>query len=312
MSETQVDQFKGYGGTLRFEGTELVLARDGVIGRATHGKSAIGGSQLRRCVTLYVNRRRLPPAAISSSSPEIPQTMTPVSGHQPTRTRCSSPFNSARRIARPLSDWANWRRLTEHSRVPREARPPPPMGGMAHWSENARTLQGQVGARSAELHQQTAGRMATAGGIDQTEALTGVSHEAGRNAIVTLLSERIERVKSRSLASLSSSHQDVEVTPLRNVSSVQAKKDNVLWTKVTVYAVGNNIDFKFTHDEAKRFTAEVQRLLLAPPPTAAPASSIPPPNTAIDDLRALAELHTAGVLTDDEFASKKPELLSRM
>jgi hypothetical protein len=44
-----------------------------------------------------------------------------------------------------------------------------------------------------------------------------------------------------------------------------------------------------------------------PQPTSpAPSASVP------EQIRALSELHAAGILTDDEFASKKAELLARM
>ncbi len=49
----------------------------------------------------------------------------------------------------------------------------------------------------------------------------------------------------------------------------------------------------------------------APPPAAAPPPPAAPDQSAvIEQLKQLAELHTQGVLTDDEFAAQKAKLLS--
>ena len=90
----------------------------------------------------------------------------------------------------------------------------------------------------------------------------GLSHEAGRNAEVTLFRNRIERVKQRSRASFSKAHQEVEVTPMKSVTSVKTKKDGISRTKVTVYASANAIDFRFEHAEAQAFKEAVMRLIL--------------------------------------------------
>lgn len=89
----------------------------------------------------------------------------------------------------------------------------------------------------------------------------GTSHDEGRNAKVTLYRDRIERVKERSRTSLSRAQQDTEVTPVRAVSSVQATKDGRK-TKVTVYATGNNIEFRFDHGEAQQFKDALTRLIV--------------------------------------------------
>lgn len=136
----------------------------------------------------------------------------------------------------------------------------------------------------------------------------GKSHEEGRNAVVTLYADRIERVKDRSMGSLSRAKQDTEVTPLRAVSSVQAKKDGMLWTKVTVYASGNNIDFRFHHEEAQDFKNEIQSLLLDPP-KADPSSPAPQALDPLDQLKKLGELKTAGIISEEEFEAKKKQLL---
>lgn len=106
--------------------------------------------------------------------------------------------------------------------------------------------------------------------MGQTPILFVTSHDAGRNARVTLWPDRIERVRDRKRTSMSRARQDTEVTPVKSISSVQATKDGVRFTKVTVFASGNNIEFRLSHDEAQRFKDALMQLVLGHTPTTAP------------------------------------------
>lgn len=88
------------------------------------------------------------------------------------------------------------------------------------------------------------------------------SHDEGRNATVTLYGDRIERVLDKKRMALSRAKQDSEVIPMRSVSSVQAKKDGLAWTKVTVFASGNTIEFRLRHSDAQRFKDAVTAAIL--------------------------------------------------
>jgi hypothetical protein len=141
---------------------------------------------------------------------------------------------------------------------------------------------------------------------------TGKSHESGRNATVTLYRDRIERVKEKSFNSFSRAAQDTEVTPVRAVSSVQAKKDGFR-TNVTVFASGNNIDFRFEHAEAQAFKDALLALILGSETTTpAPAAVVAAEADPMEQLRKLGELRDAGLLTQEEFDAKKAELLRKM
>lgn len=157
----------------------------------------------------------------------------------------------------------------------------------------------------------TTGLMASreAHAVDGTGALLQVrSHDEGRNAVVTLYPDRIERVKAKALGALSRARQDTEVIPIKAVSSVQAKKSG-LRTNVTVFASGNNLEFRLGHDDAQRFKDAIMRLVLAGPPRApAPAPAAVGPSLAAQ-IKELAELRDAGLLTEDEFSAQKAKLL---
>jgi hypothetical protein len=134
------------------------------------------------------------------------------------------------------------------------------------------------------------------------------SKEAGRNSKVRLFPDRIERTKPRSRLSVSGAAQDMEVTPVKAVSSVQAAKDGFS-TKVTVFASGNTIEFRiFPHEAAHRFKDELMRLVLAggvPAPAAAPVGG-----DRIARLKDIAELRDSGVLSDEEFAVEKARIMA--
>ena len=67
------------------------------------------------------------------------------------------------------------------------------------------------------------------------------------------------------------------------------------------------------HDQAKRGTAELRHLIADHQATAAqPAAAAPTAIDPADQLRKLAELRDAGILTAEEFEAKKSELLARM
>ena len=172
----------------------------------------------------------------------------------------------------------------------------------------------ELGEKVAERKEKAAearGAQAHVTGNSQRPLFVGESHESGRNATVTLWPDRIERVKHSSMASFSSAKQDSEVTPIRSVSSVGAKKDGMINTKVTVYASGNNIVFRFGHAEAMKFKDAIQALILAPP--AAPVQVIAPQPVPdlVDQLVRLASLRDQGILTEDEFISQKAKLLAQ-
>lgn len=163
-----------------------------------------------------------------------------------------------------------------------------------------------------------AGKIATTADLTPEQIERGIvfygkSHDEGRNADVTLYVDRIERIRERSRMSMSKAKQDTEMTPIKSVTSVQAKKDGSLYTKVTVYASGNNIDFRFRHDAAQQFKEAIQELILTPTsPAVAPAAAAAATPDLAEQLKKLAELRDAGVLTEEEFAAKKTDLLARM
>ncbi|MFJ7019496.1 SHOCT domain-containing protein [Streptomyces sp. NPDC101117] len=172
--------------------------------------------------------------------------------------------------------------------------------------------------------------------MSSTALMTFKSHIEGKNADVAIYQDRIEWSRPRGMSAkkltaglltggasllatgVRSSDAGTEMIPVRNIASVVTKRDGLMFTKVVVVASGNNIDFRVPHDAAPGIKALLTDLILgrfpgpeqAPAPAPAPAPQAAP--TPVEQLRQLAELRDAGILSDEEFTTKKAEILARM
>ena len=173
------------------------------------------------------------------------------------------------------------------------------------------------------------------------------SHIDGKNADVEIYADRIvwDRKRGMSAGKLGaglatgglsllatgakSSKAGSEMIPVKAISSVITSRDGLMYTKVSVIASGNTIDFRVSHAEAPAIKDLLTSLVLGSHPAQqAPAPSTPvvqpasvaaptvphqpAPIDVADQIRRLADLHSAGILTDDEFSAKKADLLGRL
>lgn len=135
---------------------------------------------------------------------------------------------------------------------------------------------------------------------------------------------------------------------IRSITSVTDKKSGLTKNVVSVIASGNTIDFRCSQSEAVEFKRLLNQLVAnggqspqppaaqppqyqqmpprgyapqyaPPPPPVAPPTPPPAPTPAApstDDIMAqlqkLGQLRDAGILSEEEFAAKKAELLSRL
>ena len=333
--------YDGYNGTMRLDGDALVITRTGMVARAAFGKDtaprsiplkAIGGVHFKPASRLSNGWLQL--VVGSDAAAELTTTQAASDADTVLFT------NKNREQFEQLHGWLqtvvakNRADGVDPSAYGVEA------GGAAGRFDRmaAKTADGEgavtgrlgalaekaqrVAEKATEAAEQARAKSAAAADSARAAAteraqttgilFEGISHDPGRNAKVTLYTDRLERVQEAKLTSLSRAKQDVEVTPVRAISSVQAKKDGMLYTKVTAFASGNNIDFRFGHDEAQRFKDVLMQLVLQGPaaPPAAPAAAAQP--DVMDQLKKLGELRDAGVLTDEEFTAKKADLLDRL
>jgi hypothetical protein len=177
----------------------------------------------------------------------------------------------------------------------------------------AQQATGQATAMAKQRDQSTLDK---AGALPEGALWRGVSHEAGRNSIVTLFPDRIERTKPTSALSitgrLAGGPEDVEVIPTKSVSSVQVRR-GAWYHDVTIYASGNTIVLSVDAADAEKVRSLVMdQVLKGSSASAAPAAAAPAGESVIDQIKKLGELRDAGLLTDAEFEAKKADLLGRL
>jgi hypothetical protein len=112
--------------------------------------------------------------------------------------------------------------------------------------------------------------------------------------------------------------QGTEVIPIKAVTSVTTHRDGLINTIVSIATAAGAIKMRVHHDEAERAKKILTDLILQPSQQtvnvqfrAAQATS-QPATPAMDAGAQLGQLRDAGVLTEDEFNTKKAELLARL
>jgi len=107
---------------------------------------------------------------------------------------------------------------------------------------------------------------------------------------------------------------DLESFPYGNISSFEQGK-NMMGHNITFFASGNRVHVKWitANKDLEEFTVAIKAAMNAThvqAPPAAPAVAAPP--DVMTQLKQLGELRDAGILTLQEFESKKAELLTRL
>ncbi|WP_033401542.1 PH domain-containing protein [Actinopolyspora mortivallis] len=108
--------------------------------------------------------------------------------------------------------------------------------------------------------------------------------------------------------------QTIEDFPLGKISSVQWSA-GLMFGSLTVYASGNKAEIKQVEkDNGKMISDAIRQRLSADESTstsAAPAAS-QPSSDPYEQLKKLGELREQGVLSEEEFAAKKSEIMNRL
>lgn len=166
------------------------------------------------------------------------------------------------------------------------------------------------------------------------------SHIEGKNATVSIYSDRLEWVKPRGLSGgkitaglltggvsllatgVKSGKSGTEMIPVKSITSVTTKRDGMLNSKVIVVTSGNTIEFRVSHSEASETKEVLTRLILGTHPSQQTkfdsiSNDSTSPITMQDQdipnqIKKLGELRDAGILTEEEFSAKKADLLGRM
>lgn len=142
---------------------------------------------------------------------------------------------------------------------------------------------------------------------EQVQQMTSGSYGGGLGLVI-LTDRRLMFIKEGIM------NRTNEDFPLDKLSSAQWSSGLGLG-KITVFASGNKAEItQMNKTEGKRMVDLLRARLSAPPsPTSAP---VPAPEGGgvdpVDQIRRLAELRDAGILSNEEFEAKKTDILGRM
>lgn len=156
---------------------------------------------------------------------------------------------------------------------------------------------------------------------------TFTSHIDGKNAKVAIWPDRIEwdrkgvsggkvgaGILTLGVSTLFTGLKNgaTDMVPIRQITSVTSKKGFGGNTVVTVRSAGGAVELRATHKEASRAREILNRLMLeAQAPTVVSVTAAAPAADIGAQLAQLGQLRDSGVLTNEEFESKKAELLAR-
>lgn len=167
-----------------------------------------------------------------------------------------------------------------------------------------------------------------------------ISHIDGKNAKVRLWPDRLEWERGRGISAgkitagimtagtsflltgVKAGKDAYEMVPLGQVTSVANRKDGMLYHLVEVQTAGGTVAFRVSRNDAAQFRQAILDQLQTranTPVIVQVANTVPEPVSQIaaapdhvDQLQKLAQLRDAGILTEEEFATKKAEILARM
>lgn len=128
-----------------------------------------------------------------------------------------------------------------------------------------------------------------------------------RDNFLVIFPDRVDLVIGKKGGNLTNKGAGTESIPMSRISSVEIEK-SMMTATLKIHTSGNAILFKGFTTEAEPARQEIQRLMRS----AASTESTSMGTDAHDQLRKLAALHADGILTDEEFATKKADLLNRM
>jgi Short C-terminal domain len=158
--------------------------------------------------------------------------------------------------------------------------------------------------------------------MDEAPLMQFTSHIDGKNAKVSIYSDRIEwgrtglkvpggaagAVLTGGLTLMATSRRkDSNMIPIRQIQGVTTHKAGLSYTTVRVTTAGDAVAFRVTKREAEQVKSTILRLMNQP--TQSVVLNQQSGGSIADELRKLSELRAAGVLTDAEFNAQKGRLL---
>ena len=149
--------------------------------------------------------------------------------------------------------------------------------------------------------------------MDGTPLMQFTSHIAGKNAMVAIYPDRIEWVRLSWVSP--AGRKDTNMIPIRQIQGVTTHKAGLSYTTVRVATAGDVTEFRVTKRQAEQVKSTLLQAMNQPAQPVTnqlsqqAASSVGSTQLVADEIRKLADLRDAGLLTDVEFAVQKTRLL---
>lgn len=194
-------------------------------------------------------------------------------------------------------------------------------------------------AAAAAVEEEPEDDLRAGNGVD-APLLDFTSHINGKNAKVQVWADRVEwnwkgmgagtkaglAVATVGLSYMATGFRQKkasETIPIKTITSVTTKKVGGFQTNVQIITSGNTIDMRISHKESDLVRSTLNQLIagthpaqqhkpVAAAPVAAAPLTVQAPVDITAQLQQLAGLRDAGILTEEEFATKKAELLARI
>lgn len=164
--------------------------------------------------------------------------------------------------------------------------------------------------------QAIARRGASKRGVDLSDAVICAHDLQGglkdmSEATFVLRPGRVEIVNHGKTGTFLKAGAGVESIPIDRIASVQCRNEGIR-AVVEIHGSGNSLTYRTDVITGSRIRAAIIDAMGTAGQDTTPPATQAPADDAMAQLGKLKDLHSAGVLTDDEFATKKAELLDRI
>ncbi|QDB80015.1 SHOCT domain-containing protein [Georgenia wutianyii] len=165
--------------------------------------------------------------------------------------------------------------------------------------------------RAAALKsEESARKKAQKKGIDVSGAVAvGHTFDDSADQFLVVFADRVELINQGKIGSLLRANAGAETIPTSRISSVESRNKGI-WSVLEIHTSGNVVEFKADHASGPYLREVILEQVGGG--SIVPANTAPGAPDAADQLKKLAALHKDGILTDEEFNTKKAELLDRM
>ncbi|HEY5475700.1 MAG TPA: SHOCT domain-containing protein [Tepidiformaceae bacterium] len=176
-------------------------------------------------------------------------------------------------------------------------------------SAKAQEQADQARAKAIKLDDQARAKAMDKGVAIDDAIAVGYTFANAADEFLLVFADRVELV-SKGKRTWPHEGAGTETIPMSRISSAECKIDEI-WSVLQVHTSGNTLEFK-AKQASGPYLREVILQQMSSSASSTEGAAGAPGVDVTEQLRKLGELHQAGIVTDEEFAKKKAELLDRL